>query len=394
AASAPAARRASEAAIMLSLRIAARFLRRNPVQSGLIAAGIAVGIGVQVFLGSLITSLQQNLVDETVGSSPQVTVVAAAEGDPVDLTPTMWDALSRDDRVTTAVPVRRFSAIYRRKAESVPLQVVGGDLGALDTIYDISKRVVAGRARLSGDAVIVGKDFAKANGLAPGDAATLVLPDGRVAGRTVTAVADFGAAAANETLAFVPAGFAGDVLDLGDGQYTAVEMQVSDVFQSTAVADALRADPAFAGTKVTEWQSQNQDLLTALQSQSSSSYTIQAFVLIAVALGIASTLAISAVQKTRQIGILKAMGMHDSRAGRIFLWQAALLGVTGAAVGVGVGLALIVLFSRFASTFTITPQWSFVAVSFAVGVLVALLSSLIPSRRTSRLDPIEVIQSG
>jgi len=100
------------------------------------------------------------------------------------------------------------------------------------------------------------------------------------------------------------------------------------------------------------------------------------------------------VQKTRQIGILKAMGMHDARAGRIFLWQAALLGVTGAAVGVGVGLALIVLFSRFASTFTITPQWSFVAVSFAVGVLVALLSSLIPSRRTSRLDPIEVIQSG
>ena len=58
---------------------------------------------------------------------------------------------------------------------------------------------------------------------------------------------------------------------------------------------------------------------------------IQVFVLVAVALGIASTLAISAVQKTRQIGILKAMGMKDRQSGRIFLWQALILGVVGVA---------------------------------------------------------------
>jgi lipoprotein-releasing system permease protein len=55
---------------VLSLNIAARFLRKSPVQSLLIAAGIAVGIGVQVFLGSLITSLQASLVDQTIGHSP------------------------------------------------------------------------------------------------------------------------------------------------------------------------------------------------------------------------------------------------------------------------------------------------------------------------------------
>jgi lipoprotein-releasing system permease protein len=54
---------------------------------------------------------------------------------------------------------------------------------------------------------------------------------------------------------------------------------------------------------------------------------------LAVALGIASTLAISAVQKTRQIGILKAMGPSDSRAGLVFLWEAALLGVSGTVLG-------------------------------------------------------------
>jgi len=379
---------------VLSLRIAARFLRRSPVQSALIAAGIAVGIGVQVFLGSLIISLQQNLVDETIGSSPQVTVAAAEEGEPVTVTEAVRASLEGDDRVVAVVPVRTFSAIYRGDGASAPLQVVGGELGELDTIYDISGRTLKGAATLAGDDVLVGKEFAATNGLEPGDRAVFVLPDGAESRRTVAAVFDFGTAAANQTFAFVPATFAAEVLGHAPDQVTAVELQVADVFASVAVADDLRGDPALAGTTVSEWQSENEDLLSALQSQSTSSYTIQFFVLVAVALGIASTLAISAVQKTRQIGILKAMGMRDAKAGRIFLWQATLLGVTGAAAGVGVGLALIALFSRFAATFTIDPQWAFVALSFAVGVAVALLSSVIPSRRTSKLDPIEVIQGG
>ncbi len=146
---------------------------------------------------------------------------------------------------------------------------------------------------------------------------------------------------------------------------------------------------------MTEWQSQNTDLLDALSAQSSSSYTVQFFVLVAVALGIASTLAISAVQKTRQIGILKAMGMQDGRAGRVFLWQAAILGLAGAGAGVGAGLGLIAALQSLAGR--VVPHQAaarFTAISFAVGVLVALASSVIPSRRTSKLDPIEVIQGG
>jgi lipoprotein-releasing system permease protein len=170
------------------------------------------------------------------------------------------------------------------------------------------------------------------------------------------------------------------------------------VFSSVQVADSLAAEPAFSGLQVTEWQEQNADLLSALRSQSSSSYMIQFFVLVAVALGIASTLAISAVQKTRQIGILKAMGMKDRQSGRIFLWQALILGVSGAGVGVAAGLGLIALFTFLGrnsdALFPITPQAGFVVISFVVGVLVAVVSSYIPSRRTSKLDPIEVIQGG
>ena len=383
---------------MLSLSIATRFLRKSPVQSILIAAGIAVGIGVQVFLGSLITSLQSSLVDQTIGNSPQVVVTAGREGQPVAFTPALEQAMKAQSEITTVVPTLTYSAIFRRGSESAPLQITGGELAKLDSIYDISGRLAAGTASLGPDQVIVGKDFAGKFGLEPGDKASFVLPSGAPADLRVSGVFDFGSAAANSAIAFVGAEQAAGVLDYGAGRYSAVDAQVSDVFSSVEVADALRTEPALDGLTVTEWQADNADLLSALQSQSSSSYMIQFFVLVAVALGIASTLAISAVQKTRQIGILKAMGMQDRQSGRIFLWQALILGVSGAAVGVAGGLGLIALFTFLGrnseSLFPITPQVGFVVLSFVVGVLVAVVSSFIPSRRTSKLDPIEVIQGG
>jgi lipoprotein-releasing system permease protein len=119
---------------------------------------------------------------------------------------------------------------------------------------------------------------------------------------------------------------------------------------------------------------------------------------VAVALGIASTLAMSAVQKTKQIGILKALGMADGDTGSIFVWQSVIMGVAGTTLGVLVGFGLIAGFTfgtaKSGAGFPITPQPGFIAISITVGILVALLSAIIPTRNTARLDPIEVIQNG
>jgi lipoprotein-releasing system permease protein len=381
---------------MLSLRIAVRFLRKSPLQSGLIALGIAVGIGVQVFVGSLITSLQTALVDETIGSAPQVTV-SGQDGFPVTYSAELRDAITSTQGVDDVVPVRSFSAIFTRRGESAPLSLTGGRTQELDTVYDLSSRVVQGSAELAGDGLVVGLDFADTYALGPGDRVPVLLPTGRPAKLVVTGVVDLGSAAANERTGFVSAAFAAEALRLTPDQFTSVVTQLDDPFDAADIAAAWRDEPAFADLEVSDWQADNQDLLDALQAQSSSSYLIQVFVLIAVALGIASTLAISAVQKTRQIGILKAMGLPDGRAARVFVWQALIIGACGAALGVIAGIGLIGLFNLASGdrqgSFPIDPQPAFVVISFAVGVLVALLSAVVPSRRTSRLDPIEVIQS-
>jgi lipoprotein-releasing system permease protein len=380
---------------MLPLRIAWRFLRTSPAQSALIVAGIAVGIAVQIFIGSLITSLQGSLVEKTIGSSPHITIADPTDGQPVVYSDLLKRVVSSTPGVSAIVPVRQINVLYQNGTDRIPLTLVGGEASQLNQIYRLRTRVTQGDASLKQGQIIVGTDLSKKYGLIPGSKVQVSSGSGTLITLVVSGVIDLGSSAANLRTAFVGPELPRAELGYRADQYSAIQVQLADPFQSTAVAKAWRSQ--FPDVKLSDWQVDNTDLLSALTSQSLSSYMIQVFVLVAVALGIASTLAISAVQKTKQIGILKALGMTDSRTAAIFLWQSLILGVSGTTLGVVIGFLLIAGFtfgtSKSGAGFPIVPQPGFVLISIGVGILVAMLSAIIPSRKTARLDPIEVIQN-
>ncbi len=379
---------------MLSLRVAWRFLRSSAGQSALIACGIAVGIATQIFVGSIIISLQANLLDTTIGSAPQVSIEAIKESDPVRFTPAMKDVVYNDPRIKpgTVAPVRSVPALFSNGTDSATLGLIGGELKELDGIYKISDKTLSGKASLGNGEIMVGKEFAEKYGVSAGDSIALALTGGQSGTFTVTGIFDLGSSQFNGRQAFVSGKVPQNVLGWANDEFQAIDVQLIQPYDSKDVASSWSS--RLPGVSVVEWQGQNASLLAGLVAQSASSYMIQGFVLVAVALGIASTLAIAAVQKTRQIGILKAMGLEDKAAGRIFLFQAAMLGVAGSALGVLLSFAILALFSLSPAPFTISMDPTFVAVSAAIGIVVALLSSIIPIRATSKLDPIEVIQNG
>ncbi len=379
---------------MLPIQIARRFLWRSKVQSILIVLGMAVGIGTQVFVGSLINSLQASLLDSTVGTSAHVTLTPEEDGDRLSLDGRLATALD-DPAITAVVPQHRVPVLARIGDQTSPLVLRLMNHEDRDTIYDLGATMTEGRADPGAGEIVVGVDFADDAGIAVGDELSLLTDAGDEVVATVAGIFDLGVAAVNAGTAFAAPDLAPDALDLPADEWGLIELQVADVFESDVLAARLGEVP---GLEVTDWQAENASLLSGLQSQSSSSIMIQVFVVIAVGLGIASTLAIAAVQKTRQIGILKAMGLTDGASGAVFIWQGALLGVLGTAAGIGVGWALIEGFDAAASSsetlFPVSIDPSFAALSAAVGIGIALLSAAIPYRRTSRLDPIEVIQNG
>jgi lipoprotein-releasing system permease protein len=379
---------------MLSLRIASRFLRTSPGQSVLIIAGIAVGIAVQIFVGTLITSLQANLLETTIGNASHVTLQNADDKKPLVYTPAIRRMLGSDPRVTVIVPDRLLSVIFSKGTDSAPISVVGAEPDDIDAIYDMRRHIVGGRLVRDPDEVVLGRSFARKYDLKVGDPVIVVLPGGAQQTLTLAGIFDVGTSAVNDRLGFTTPDFPRRALGMSADEYSGIQTQLADPFGSAAFIAALKQGEVFRDVQFKDWQVENQQLLVGLQGQNSSSYMIQVFVLVAVALGIASTLAISAVQKTRQIGILKAMGLTDASAGLVFLWEAAILGGCGTSLGFVFGLLLLRLFQLGPVTFPIVLDPVFVAGSCGMGVVVAMLSAIIPSRRTSRLDPIEVIQGG
>lgn len=139
-------------------------------------------------------------------------------------------------------------------------------------------------------------------------------------------------------------------------------------------------------------------MLSGLRSQDTSSAMIQFFVLLSITLGIASVLAIIAIQKSRQLGILKAMGTNDKGAARIFIIQGFSMGFAGALVGILLGLGLAELFmigtkSSGGPTYELKITLTNILLPALLATAAASVAALVPARRAAGLNPMEVIRN-
>lgn len=386
----------------ISLKIAIRFLKSSRGQTILIALGIAIGISVQIFIGSLIQGLQKSLVNTTIGNSSQITILSNTDDELIhDYEQLITSAKAADTRIIKVSPTLDQPGLIVLAKRTKSILIRGFAFEAADQIYNIKSRLIEGRLPTSDDEVVIGKALQSELGVQNGDRIEITVLNGVKQSFTVSGIFDLKVQAINTnwfltTLSSVQKLFA------MEGSITSIEMQVdsSSVFKADEIAGSLSRLNMDDKLKITNWKTQNEQLLSGLNGQSISSYMIQLFVVISVVLGIASVLAISVLQKSKQIGILKAMGIKGRQASMIFLYQGLILGILGGLLGVLLGLGLAYSFTLFARNPDGTPvvalllDPAFFALSFFIAVAASSLASLIPARKSSRLDPIEVIKNG
>jgi lipoprotein-releasing system permease protein len=384
---------------MVSFRIALRFLRSNKVQTILIVLGIAVGVSVQVFVGSLVSSLQSSLLDAAVGSSPQVTISPDANATVLTDWQQMVSGLHQISAVT-AVSVSADSPSFLRNGFStISVLVRGMQFQNATLIYDLDRAIYQGSAPSSSGQVAIGKDLAGQLGKTVGDTISITTPAGQNFTLTITGLFDLKVQALNKLWVLTPIEGAQSMFGYGNG-VTSIEMKVKDVFAADQVAQQVRVQFAGQPIVVSDWKEQNAQLLSGLQSQGFSSIIIQTFVLASVVIAIASILAIKVLQRSRQIGILKAMGMTDRDASLIFIYEGSMLGILGAVAGAILGVVMIIGFTigtrqaDGSSLLQITADPGFVLLSTSIAIIAATLAAAIPARKSSKLTPVEVIRNG
>jgi lipoprotein-releasing system permease protein len=386
--------------MLFELKVALRFLKEGRGQTVFILLGIAVGVAVQVFLNTLITGLQEDLVNQTVGNSSHIWIEGKSDFD-TETNLLEWDNIieiidNRED-IAAISPLVEGNGFIVTNAEAVPIQLKGIELDQADAIYNIISRLDVRLTSLSGNQVLIGQGIAEEYGISTEDVIRLSLPNGIVQNYAVAGIFDLGNSVSNNTWVMMDIKQAQKILGLGN-KISKIEMQINEIFDAEIIAEEL--DGRFINVRVDNWIQSNSSLLSALRSQSSSSIMIQVFVLLAITLGIASVLAVSVVQKSKQLGILKAMGTKNKHASRIFLLQGALLGLLGALLGAGFGMLLIYGFLYGTSIGTGVPlfplsiEYTSILVIGGIAVVSSTIAAAIPARKTARLNAVEVIRNG
>lgn len=202
---------------------------------------------------------------------------------------------------------------------------------------------------------------------------------------------------------------AADLFGLPWGAATSVHAKVPDPFRMTPIAEAVRK--AFPFKRVITWQEANKQYFDALRVEKNMMFFLLTFIVLVAAFGIATTLVTVAVQKTREIGVLKAVGFGPLDVARIFLYQGALIGVIGTSLGVGAGLLILyyrssiaAFLARFMGVEIFPPElYHFseiparvlpmdVAMIAASALLLCIMAALVPAIYASLLSPADALR--
>jgi lipoprotein-releasing system permease protein len=395
--------------------LALQFLREHRGQTWLTVSAVAVGVSVMIFLSALITGLQQSLIEQTLGSQAHITIKPPeekarpqlqADGIVRRVEAPQQRLLSISDWQNVAARLRKQPGVLsvapgvsgnatalRGNAER-SVVAMGFEPSQFESVIGVSARLVEGQFELGGAEVVVGERLARDLGMGLGDKLRLRTQTAGEMLFTIVGVFDLGSQQVNQRWVLLGQRSAQSLLGLPGG-VNLMFIDVRETFEAEEIAQRMLAS---TGLVVDSWMKTNERLLVALRSQSSSSYTIQFFVFLAVAIGIASILVVSVVQRTREIGILRAMGTERSTVFWLFVVQGGLIGLVGSLFGAALGTGLALGFARVATapdgspTFPIALSSELYLLAVTLATLTGVLAAALPARRAARLDPVEAIR--
>ncbi|MGL4847340.1 MAG: ABC transporter permease [Clostridium sp.] len=385
----------------INLKIAGRFLKSSKAQTTLIALGIALGVTVQIFLGLLIKNLNNDQINQIVGNTSQITINNKDNSSKVfENYDSIINTIKKDyPQVSEITGVLDTPGIITKGSASTSILVRGMNFGQGQNIYGVTKDLVKGNMPTKENQVVIGEGIAKKYGYNVGDKITFSEPNMGTKTVVVSGIANFQVAQLNNSWMVTDLNYAQNLFG-EKGKVNSIEMKLynKDIFTADTIASGIQGK-INNSLQVTNWKETNPSLLNALSGQSSSSMTIQVFIIISVAMSIAGVLAVSVMQKSKQIGILKAMGIKNRGAAAIFIYQGGILGVIGSIVGGILGVGLFELFSNAIKTPSGAPivtghvYIGYLLVSMIIAIIVAILAAVFAASKSLKLDPMEVIRN-
>ena len=388
------------------------------MQTALIIVGAAVGVGVIYFITAVLVGVQADLVTRVTGAQPHITLkppeetvtplVASRDNAPRVasvqarqqrlITLDGWPVIEAQMRATPGViavaPVASGAALAIKGEATRAVTLSGTDISRYQQVVRFDDKLVQGALRMEAGDALIGIELARDLGAVLGDRFRVQSGDGRGEVFQIRGLLDMGNRELNRRTVFMSLRPAQSLLNI-TGRITNLDASIDDIMRAEQVGARLRA---VTGQRVETWIQNNSQVFTAIGNQNVMTLLIRSFVALVVALGVASVLVVSVVQKRKEIGILRAVGATRGQMLRVFLWQGAVVGAAGALTGSALGMALISIFSRVLrndagkALFSLEFDARLMGVVLVIATVLGLAAAVLPARNAARLDPAQAIR--
>lgn len=407
------------------LKLAARNLWRQKRRTFLTFLAIAVGLAALIEVDCIMAGVDRDAIDNLINlETGDVRIHAQGysaerESLPIDRTldpDAVLTVLKDVEKIRAATPRLMFGARLNTGWEEIPVMGVGIDPERDGQVFTLAE-YVDGRWPARGAAeALLGYDLARVLELAPGDTFTLVTRtrDGafQAIDLTVAGLIRSPHPQVNSGQVYLPLDVATQALALG-GAATEVVLKTQDGARVEDVSRNVRAALEDAGIsgEVLTWRDAASDFLAISQSKQGFSALLIFMILVIAVVGVVNTILLGAMERVREIGMMKAMGMTTREIVLLFMLEATGIGVLGSITGCLIGIAgnaylvshgINILESYkgldigypIAGVIRGAWNWPMIAEAFLLGIAVSWVASYIPARRVAAQDPIVSLRQG
>ncbi|MBI4982353.1 MAG: ABC transporter permease [Candidatus Omnitrophica bacterium] len=364
--------------------------------------GIAIGVTALIVVIGVMTGFDQDLREKIVGNYSHITLTSYKPIDNIEYE-NLIKRIGPHEHVKGISPYVQGQMLIKEGSRYFAVGLKGIDPLTEGQVTKINKYIIAGSLdNLSEGSIIIGKELASYFGLGLNSIIQVYSPTGKQHALKVAGIFNSGMYDYDLNLVFTHLKTAQTILGIPN-QITAVAIKLDNLYLADSVRKALSQDLGF-NYNLKTWMEANQNFFAALKLEKLAMFVILTLIILVASFNIISTLIVLVVDKTKDIGILRSLGMSSAGIRRIFTVQGLLIGATGTLIGAISGFGLCVLLKKY--QFVKLPQdiyylnhlpvsiqlWPDVTLIILAAMAITLISTIYPAYKAARFEPVEALR--
>lgn len=384
--------------------IAWRYLwaRRNERFVSLISVisilGVAIGVAALIVVLAVMSGFDKDLKEKIIGNYSHIVIDAAS---PIAHYGQVMENINKNTHVVASSPFIQSQALLQTQQLTRGIVVRGIEADLESKVTDINK-YLAGDVKDLRNGIFIGKELGYLLGISLNDEITLLNPKGKKFVLPVKGFFNSGMYDYDTNIIFMDLAKAQDFFEFNKA-ISGISVKIDKLF----LADSLKYEiqktlgPYFY---VRTWTERNKNFFAALKLEKITMFIILTLIVLVAAFNIISTLVVMVTEKTKDIGILKAVGMNAARIRAIFTIEGMLIGFLGIAFGAALGLSLCMALKKY-QFIKLPPDiyyldrlpvslvlWPDVGMVIVAAFCISLISTLYPAKKAAALNPVEALR--